>query len=126
MILTFENIRIILTLSILTFFLIAFIFYCLTNRLLLKRRPIKSLFWDFKAKMWMTLGLGAFFFGLYLLFVWIGSHLMDQNLGLTLFFKVYESPISYVYLGLFIFICFSLFIYLARMFIKYIFLTRKK
>jgi len=122
----FENIRLLLTLALILFLLIGFIFFSLSNYALLKKRPIKSLFLGFKAKMWMTFGIGLFFFSLYFFVIWLGSQYIDHEVGLSLFFKVYHSPTFFIYAGLLTCICFSFMIYLTRMIIKYVFLTRGK
>lgn len=97
-------------------------------QVLLKRRKgiVKFLFQDFKQKMWMTLGLGITFFGLYFLLVLLGSRWMDQQTSLQVFFLAYQNPINFIYLGLFIFVATSLLIYLVRTFIKYLFTTYSK
>jgi len=126
MALSFDNMRIFLTLFLLIVFSIGLVFYTLNNYSLLKRKSIRSLLFGFKAKMWMTFGLGIFFFSFYFFSVWALSHLIDHQIGLSLFFKVYEAPVSFVYGGLITFVCFSFLIYLARMIIKYLFITKGK
>lgn len=92
---------------------------------LAKGWSLKVLFKDFKRKMWMTTCLGILFFGIYLLFVFAGLYLTN-NWESDLFFLLYHHPVEFIYGGLWLFACLSLSIYLARMFIKYLFLTRGK
>jgi hypothetical protein len=86
---------------------------------------VKALFKEFNRKMWMTLSLGLLFFTLYLLTVALGSHLVRQW-GTDFFFLVYRHPVAFIYGGLWLFAFLSLSIYLVRMFIKYLYLTRGK
>ena len=85
----------------------------------------KLLFKDFRRKMWMTVSLGGIFFSLYLLFVSLSVYLV-QRWGTDLFFLLYRHPVEFVYGGLWLFAFLSLSIYLARMFIKYFYLTKGK
>jgi hypothetical protein len=85
----------------------------------------KLLFKDFNRKIWMTVGLGALFFGFYLLIVILSAYFV-RHWGTDLLFLVYHHPIPFIYGGLFLFACLSLSIYVARMFIKYFYLTRGK
>ncbi len=91
-----------------------------------KKYHIRPLFRDFKEKMWMTVGLGCLFFGLYLILVLSGSALINSEIGLSLFILSYNNPIEFIYLGLFTFAALSLCIYLVRMMIKYLYITRSK
>ncbi|CUI17634.1 Conserved hypothetical membrane protein [Candidatus Protochlamydia naegleriophila] len=91
-----------------------------------KKYHIRPLFRDFKEKMWMTVGLGCLFFGLYLFLVLSGSVLINSEMGSNLFTLSYKNPIEFIYLGLFIFATLSLSIYLVRMMIKYLYITRSK
>lgn len=91
-----------------------------------KKYRIRPLFRDFKEKMWMTVGLGCLFFGLYLFLVLSGSALINSEIGLSLFTLSYKNPIEFIYLGLFTFAALSLSIYLVRMMIKYLYITRSK
>lgn len=90
------------------------------------RRPwsIKKLLIGFKAKMWMTFGLGLVFFSFYFLLVLLCSKYINQEMGAALFFSAYRSPRLFIYGGLLLFACVSLTIYLVRMIIKYLFITR--
>ena len=93
---------------------------------LLKRRPISLLeiLKDFRQKILMTAGLGTVFFGLYFFSVYAVSFLMDNEKRMALFFSMYQNPISFIYLGLFLFAFISTTIYLVRLLIK--FLCNKK
>lgn len=85
----------------------------------------KLLFKDFNRKMWMTLGLGLLFFSLYFLIVVIGSKVV-RTWGTDFFFLVYRHPVEFIYGGLWLFAFLSFSIYLARLVIKYVYLTRGK
>lgn len=87
---------------------------------------IRLLFKDFSQKMWMTVGLGVLFFGIYALLVFIGSLVINSKTRLEFFFLLYKHPIDFIYLGLLAFACTSLCIYIARMVIKYLYNTRNK
>jgi hypothetical protein len=86
---------------------------------------LKLLFKDFNRKMWMTICLGSLFFGIYLLIVSLGIYFVHEW-GTDLFFIMYHHPIPFIYGALCLFACASLSIYLARMLIKYLYLTRGK
>ena len=92
---------------------------------LAKGWSLNVLFKDFKRKMWMTTCLGVLFFVIYLLFVFAGLYLTNHSES-NLFFLLYHHPVEFIYGGLWLFASLSLSIYLARMFIKYLFLTRGK
>jgi hypothetical protein len=91
-----------------------------------KKYSPRPLFKNFREKMWMTIGLGILFFSFYLLIVLFSSSLISPQIGLNLFFLFYSHPTEFIYLGLFIFACMSLSIYLVRMLIKYLYTTRNK
>lgn len=84
------------------------------------------LIFGFKQKMWMTVGLGLFFFGFYIVLMWLASLTLDPKTKLALFFAVYENPKNYIYLGLSIFVSLSLSIYLARRVIIYFYNSKKR
>lgn len=90
-----------------------------------KRISPRSIFKDFRQKMWMTCGLGVLFLALYLVVVAVGYFLKDSDLRLDFFFYVYKHPSLFIYLGLLVFACVSTSIYLARMVIKHLYNTRK-
>lgn len=90
-----------------------------------RESSLKVLFKDFNRKMWMTVCLGFIFFGFYLCVILLSRYWIPQW-GTNLFFLMYQHPIPFVYGGLFLFAFLSLSIYLARMFIKYLYLTRGK
>ena len=89
-----------------------------------KTISIRSLFYNFKQKIWMTAGIGLTFFSLYLLLIFLSSNLLDERL--KFFLQVYQNPTAYVYMGLSIFIILSISIYLVRMFIIYLFHSQKR
>lgn len=84
----------------------------------------RNLLKDFGQKMWMTIGLGILFFGFYILFVLFSSWFIDQQIGIQILVLAYYEPVLFIDGGLFLFALFSLLIYLARMFIKYIYLKQ--
>lgn len=96
----------------------------LTQIVTRKTISIRSLFFNFKQKMWMTAGLGFTFFILFILIVFLSSNLLDERLNF--FIKVYQNPTAYVYIGLSFFISISISIYLVRMFIIYLFQSKKR
>ncbi len=112
-----------------SFLLISFILIIALAFIAFKRLAkgwsLKVLLKDFKRKMWMTTCLGILFFGIYLLFVFAGLYLTNHWES-QLFFLLYRHPVEFIYGGLWLFAFLSLSIYLARMFIKYLFLTRGK
>lgn len=86
---------------------------------------IHQLFKDFNRKICMTVSLGVLFFSIYFLAVWIGSYFVLKWRSDILFF-VYQNPLPFIYGGLSLFAALSLTIYLARMIVKYFYLTRGK
>ena len=111
------------------FFILGFVLIFLLAVYAFKRLSrgwtFKSFFKDFNRKMWMTTCLGGLFFGLYLLIVTLAVYFIQYR-ETELFFLVYHHPIQFVYGGLWLFIFLSFSIYLARMVIKYFYLTRGK
>jgi hypothetical protein len=89
-----------------------------------KKISLKPAFRGFREKIWMTFGLGVTFFGFYFILIYISSKLLTSQIGHNFFHLVYTYPTEFIYLGLFIFAIFTLSIYLVRMFIKYIFLSK--
>lgn len=87
---------------------------------------IRPLLLNFAQKMWMTAGLGVFFFGLYIALVFFGSMTIDSNLRLDLFFLLYKHPTQFIYLGLFVFACASLLSLFVRMVIKFFYNSKNK
>lgn len=116
-----------LILSILIFALLLFFFLALTAY---KRFSIgwsfKKLFKDFNRKMWMTVSLGALFFGLYLFTVYLLRTFIIPQWGSELLFLAHQNPTAFIYGGLWLFAFFSLAIYLARMVIKYLYISHGK
>jgi hypothetical protein len=96
-------------------------------QIIMKRRySIHSLFFNFKQKMWMTIGLGLLFFGLYISILFLGSVKLDPELKLEIFFNAYNNPLNYVYLGLLIFVSLSISIYIVRLGIIYLYNLKKR
>lgn len=75
--------------------------------------PRKILF-NFKEKMWMTAGLGLFFFGSYLIILVTLSLFKHEMAGLDIFYFCYHNPTFCIYLSLGIFVLFSALIYTIR------------
>lgn len=116
--------KLICSLLLLAFFLLGLLAMYAFKRLS-RGWSLKTLFKDFNRKMWMTIFLGAAFFGFYLLIVGLSVYFV-RPWGAELLFLVYHNPIKFIYLGLWLFAFFSLSIYLVRMIIKYFYLTRGK
>lgn len=102
---------------------ISLVFYA--YRRLSKNWSLKHLFKDFKRKMWMTISLGGLFLFLYMLLIGLGIYFVKYAQA-DLFSLLYHYPVDFIYGGLAVFACISLSIYLARMVIKYVYLTRGK
>jgi hypothetical protein len=123
-----ETLKIILVL--LVFFLIGItLFYSalyIVEKGMKRKVVVNHLFKEFSQKMWMTAGLGGFFFVCYFLLVFWGSYFKDPEWRLNLFFFVYERPVWFIYLGLFIFVCISVSIYGVRVIIKRLYNTKRK
>jgi hypothetical protein len=111
--------------------LIFFAFICLLFFILYTFKKLgngwsmKLLLKDFNRKMWMTAGLGIFFFSLYALAVVVGAPIIRQW-GASFFFLVYQNPLLFIYGGMGLFALLSVSIYLARLAIKYFYLTYGK
>lgn len=100
---------------------------CLTELIRKKKISVLSiLFKEFRQKMWMTIGLGILFFGIYFMAIWIGSQLINSQMNTNFFMLMYRNPVYFIYLGLFLFACVSTSIYLVRMVIKYLHNTRHR
>ncbi|MBN9376881.1 MAG: hypothetical protein J0H93_00745 [Chlamydiales bacterium] len=84
------------------------------------------LFLEFDKKMWMTVGLGLFFFGFYFLFIPLLALSLNSQKIQTILSFIRHQPTLSIYIGLLIFILFTLSIYLARLFIKYLYRNRTK
>ncbi len=89
------------------------------KRTMRKKVSVRSLFKDFHQKMYMTAGLGGFFFSLYFFLVWIAALWIDPKTRLEYFSLVLQHPVEFIYLGLTTFATLSITIYMIRMVIKY-------
>lgn len=98
----------------------------LTKRHLNDRVSVRSVFKDFGQKMWLTTGLGIYFCVLYFFVVYAVSSMTTFIGSHTLFQLLYQHPIAFSYLGLFIFVLVTAITYLARMVIKYLYNRRYK
>lgn len=88
----------------------------------MQRRPsIRALFIGLRPKLFMTLGLGLFFFGLYAGSVLMIAHGLDGKLRMQLFELAYRHPLNFVYAGMVIFVLISLIILAVRRLIKRIY-----
>jgi hypothetical protein len=116
-----------ITLSVLLIgFLLLYTLIQLTQVIMKKKYSIHSLFFNFRQKMWMTVGLGLLFFGFYIFLLYLGSIKLDPKTKLELFVSVYNNPLNYVYLGLLIFISISISIYIVRLGIIYLYNSKKR
>lgn len=97
----------------------------LAEKIMGRRIPVNVIFKDMKKKMWMTVGLGAVFFGSYLLIVCIAGSLIRSETRLDLFFLLHKHTISFIYLGLLTFAVISISIYMVRLWIKYLYNKKK-
>lgn len=105
------------------------IFYLalLIARLSMKKQVHPSIMFEgFRQKMWMTAGLGIVFFCSYLGISATAFYFKDPQARLHLFTFAYENPAALIYIGLLIFACFSVCIYLVRIIIKYFYNNNKK
>lgn len=125
--LSFTDLRIGLTV-IFVVLMLAWVIHYIWKKSFLDKKLflIKNILKGFKAKMWMTCGLGITFFGFYLFVVVLSSTILNGKWISSLFWQAYQTPLPFIYGGLLLFACFSLLIYLVRMVIKYLFLTRGK
>lgn len=123
-----SEIRLYVSWLLVCFLMICLTYYAWKQFLIIYNGPwsLRNLLNGFKAKMWMTFGLGIIFFSLYGIIVVLSPIFLSEDSALYLFFKAYQSPLPFIYAGLFLFACFSLSIYLVRMLIKYIYITRGK
>jgi len=96
----------------------------LAQKFLRKDISTRSIFKGFGQKMWMTTCLGVLFFGVYLSIVYGLSLIADPIFRLNFFSMVHQHPIVFIYLGLLVFACFSVGIYIARIAIKYFYNQR--
>ena len=110
---------ILLTFILSIFFISVFIFKRWGN-------PLPRLFLEFDKKMWMTVGLGLFFFGFYFIFIPLLALSLNSQKIQTILSFIRHQPTLSIYIGLLIFILFTLSIYLARLFIKYLYRNRTK
>jgi hypothetical protein len=85
---------------------------------------VRKIFDGLKPKLWMTAGVGFFFFIFYLAVVLIGTNLMNSEMRLKLFDSMRNNPILFVYLGLFLFVMISISILGVRSIIKRIYNSR--
>lgn len=95
---------------------------------LITKRPveIRKLFIGLEPKLWMTAGLGCFFFSLYFGGVWLASRLIDPHARKALFNLVLQYPIHFVYGGLSLFVLISLSVLAIRGLIKRAYNSRKR
>lgn len=85
--------------------------------------PLPRLFFEFDKKIWMTLGLGLFFFGLY--FFIISS--FSTNIKMKPIFNwFYKYPLEAIYVGLGIFALTTACIYAIRLIIKHLYHNSRK
>jgi hypothetical protein len=87
--------------------------------------PFPKLTRELDKKMWMTLGLGSIFFGFYFVFVTLLSKLINSENAQSIFAFLYHYKVQAIYMGLLLFSLATLSIYIARLFIKYLYSKRK-
>ncbi|MBA3604257.1 MAG: hypothetical protein H0W50_11630 [Parachlamydiaceae bacterium] len=89
-------------------------------------RPIsiRKIFDGLKAKIWMTAGVGIFFFIFYATIVLIGTNYINSEIRIKIFYLMRKDPILFVYLGLVLFVTTSLSILVVRSIIKRIYNSR--
>lgn len=86
----------------------------------------KILLRNFHEKIWMTIGLGTFFFSLYLLIHVLGYFFVTRETFIEQMRFGIKHPGVYFILACFIVTCNALLIYIVRMIIKYLYITRMK
>lgn len=92
----------------------------------MKRPPsIRALFIDLKPKLWMTAGVGIFFFSLYGCLVILFSFFIDQEMRQSLFSMALRHPNYFIYGGLTIFVTISLSILMVRSIIKRVYNSKR-
>ncbi len=106
----------------LTWFSCKYVIYLIKNH----KISLRPTFRGFREKIWMTIGLGIVFFGFYFAIVLLSSKLITPATGESFFNLVKNHPIDFIYFGLFIVASITLSIYLVRMVIKYLFITKSK
>lgn len=124
--LTFTAMGTILAALGVTFWLTRFSYRHFSSMIKGHKISLRPAFNGFREKIWMTLGLGIIFFGLYFCLVYFSSILIHQQDGLFYFLLLYNHPVEFIYLGLFLFSLVTLSIYLVRMLIKFIFILHNK
>jgi hypothetical protein len=83
--------------------------------------PFPKLMKGFDKKMWMTIGLGLFFFGSYITMVFLVSWMTNFP---NIFLYFYNYPSEAIYIGLATFAFVTLTIYLIRLVIKKLYHSR--
>lgn len=115
-------------LTIFWIFLLVLMIYLSAAHLVKLRRTgafsLRPLFKGFGQKMWMTIGLGIMFFGLYYLVITLASRFFDSNQKLNLLMLARQHPAEFIYMGLGIFSCVTISIYIVRIMIKNIYNMR--
>lgn len=86
----------------------------------LTRRPVtlSKLTIDLWPKLWMTAGLGIFFFGFYVLAVMICGYWIDAEMRQRLFNLALRHPTKFIYAGMGLFASISLGVLVIRSAIK--------
>lgn len=75
----------------------------------------------FRQKIWMTVGLGVFFFGCYTLTLFLSSFWITPETRFRIFTLLHEHVVAFIYLGLGFFSAISLSIYAIRLLIIYLY-----
>jgi hypothetical protein len=98
----------------------------LAEMLMHKKISVRSIFKNFRQKMWMTTGLGFLFFGFYVFLVFLGAYITRMIGHIHLFNLLHKHPVAFIYIGLLTFALISVSIYLARIVIKYVYNSRRR
>jgi hypothetical protein len=122
---TFQALMIFCFVMLIGFILFLFVMY-LAELITKRTYNIRSLFKDFNQKMWMTVGLGITFLGLYFAIIYLASFVKDPQIRLDFFFQLYKHPVLFIYLGLLTCVTVSILIVLTRMVIKFYYNTKRK
>lgn len=106
--------------------LLFFVAIFFAKRSLNEKISVRLVFKDFGQKMWLTAGIGIYFCLLYFSVIYAVSSMTNLIGPQNLFQLLYQHPIAFAYLGLFIFVLVTASTYLARMVIKYLYNRRFK
>jgi hypothetical protein len=98
----------------------------LAKRRMAKKVSVRSLFLNFHQKIYMTAGLGIFFFSLYFCSVPLLSLWIESKGRVHCFNFLLNHLVEFIYLGLICFTFITISIYLVRMAIKSRYNSRRR